>query len=145
MSAGGPTLIVTGAEGQMGRAIVERFAAGAEVLALGRRDLDITDAAAVADAFATGERLVLDFSVPSAEGPRWLTGRVLPEPGADRALLDDLQRCRQRARAQEDREVVRLAARGHEDGVVQFPGRQPRQGFRLALEAFEGAPQRLGR
>lgn len=51
MSAGGPTLIVTGAEGQMGRAIVERFAAGAEVLALGRRDLDITDAAAVAEVF----------------------------------------------------------------------------------------------
>lgn len=35
----------------MGRAIVERFAAGAEVLALGRRDLDITDAAAVAEVF----------------------------------------------------------------------------------------------
>jgi len=52
MSAGGPTLIVTGAEGQMGRAIVERFAPGAMVHALGRQDLDITDAAAVAEVFA---------------------------------------------------------------------------------------------
>ncbi|MGE0462815.1 MAG: dTDP-4-dehydrorhamnose reductase [Vicinamibacterales bacterium] len=52
MSDLGPTVIVTGAEGQMGRAIVERFAAGAVVHALGRQDLDITDAAAVADAVA---------------------------------------------------------------------------------------------
>jgi len=46
------SVIVTGAEGQMGRAIVERFGAAATVHALGRRDLDITDAAAVAAAFA---------------------------------------------------------------------------------------------
>jgi dTDP-4-dehydrorhamnose reductase len=45
-------VIVTGAEGQLGRAIVERFGAEATVHALARRDLDITDAAAVADRFA---------------------------------------------------------------------------------------------
>jgi dTDP-4-dehydrorhamnose reductase len=46
------TVIVTGAEGQMGRAIVDRFGSAATVHALGRRDLDITDAAAVASLFA---------------------------------------------------------------------------------------------
>lgn len=47
-----PTVIVTGAEGQMGRAIVARLGAGAVVHAMGRHDLDITDAAAVAGQFA---------------------------------------------------------------------------------------------
>ena len=31
---------------------------------------------AVGAAFATGERLAIDFGVPDAEGPRWLTGRA---------------------------------------------------------------------
>ncbi len=55
------TVIVTGAEGQMGRAGVARFGRAAAVHALGRRDLDITDAAAVADLFArTSPTLVVN-------------------------------------------------------------------------------------
>lgn len=54
-------VVVTGAEGQLGRAIVERFGASAAVHALGRRDLDITDASAVADLFArTAPTLVVN-------------------------------------------------------------------------------------
>lgn len=40
-------VVVTGASGQLGRAIVEAFGAGCGVTALSRRDLDITDHAAV--------------------------------------------------------------------------------------------------
>jgi dTDP-4-dehydrorhamnose reductase len=47
-----PTALVAGADGQLGRAIVERFSRGAIVHALNRRDLDVTDAAAVATAVA---------------------------------------------------------------------------------------------
>jgi len=46
------TVMVAGADGQLGRAIVDRFGRGASVHALNRRDLDITDAAAVAAAVA---------------------------------------------------------------------------------------------
>ena len=45
-------VLVAGADGQLGRAIVERFARQAVVHALNRRDLDITDAAAVATTVA---------------------------------------------------------------------------------------------
>jgi dTDP-4-dehydrorhamnose reductase len=40
-------LVVTGAAGQLGTAIVHHFAVGADVVPLTRRDLDLTDAAAV--------------------------------------------------------------------------------------------------
>jgi len=42
-----PKVLVTGAAGQLARAIVEAFAGDHEVIALARADLDITDAAAV--------------------------------------------------------------------------------------------------
>jgi dTDP-4-dehydrorhamnose reductase len=45
-------VLVVGADGQLGRAIVERFSREAIVHALNRRDLDITDAAAVPSAVA---------------------------------------------------------------------------------------------
>jgi dTDP-4-dehydrorhamnose reductase len=47
-----PVVVVVGADGQLGRAIVERFGRDATVHALTRRDLDITDAGAVAAAVA---------------------------------------------------------------------------------------------
>jgi dTDP-4-dehydrorhamnose reductase len=47
-----PVALVAGADGQLGRAIVERFGREASVHALNRRELDITDAAAVATAVA---------------------------------------------------------------------------------------------
>jgi dTDP-4-dehydrorhamnose reductase len=52
MSSSTPVVLVLGADGQLGRAIVERFGRGANVHALNRRELDITDAAAVAAAVA---------------------------------------------------------------------------------------------
>jgi dTDP-4-dehydrorhamnose reductase len=48
MSSQIQAVLVAGAEGQLGRAIVERFSRDATVHGLSRRDLDITDAAAVA-------------------------------------------------------------------------------------------------
>ena len=47
MTSPTPIVLVVGADGQLGRAIVERFRRDAIVHALNRRDLDITDAAAV--------------------------------------------------------------------------------------------------
>jgi dTDP-4-dehydrorhamnose reductase len=47
-----PVVVVVGADGQLGRAIVERFGRDATVHALTRRDLDITDAGAVATTVA---------------------------------------------------------------------------------------------
>jgi dTDP-4-dehydrorhamnose reductase len=49
------TILVTGAGGQLGSAIVEAFQASARVIALDRRDLDLTDDAAV-DARVRRER-----------------------------------------------------------------------------------------
>jgi dTDP-4-dehydrorhamnose reductase len=46
------TVMVLGADGQLGRAIVERFASEADVIALPRHELDITDAEAVRAAVA---------------------------------------------------------------------------------------------
>ena len=43
------TILVVGAEGQLGSAIVEAFRATARVVGLARRDLDITVDAAVAE------------------------------------------------------------------------------------------------
>ena len=52
MTSSTPIVLVAGADGQLGRAIVERFRRDATVHALNRRDLDITDAAAVDGAVA---------------------------------------------------------------------------------------------
>jgi dTDP-4-dehydrorhamnose reductase len=52
MTRSTPVALVAGADGQLGRAIVERFGREASVQALNRRELDITDAAAVAAAVA---------------------------------------------------------------------------------------------
>ncbi|MCC7035024.1 MAG: dTDP-4-dehydrorhamnose reductase [Acidobacteria bacterium] len=52
MSIASRAVLVTGADGQLGRAIADRFGIGAVMHALGRRDLDITDAGAVAGVFA---------------------------------------------------------------------------------------------
>ena len=52
MTSPTPVVLVAGADGQLGRAIVERLGRAARVHALNRRELDITDAAAVASATA---------------------------------------------------------------------------------------------
>ena len=52
MASPTPIVLVVGADGQLGRAIVERFGRDASVHAFNRRELDITDAAAVTSAVA---------------------------------------------------------------------------------------------
>ena len=44
-----PVAVITGAHGQLGRALVERLSADYDVIALSRRDLDVTDHRAVMD------------------------------------------------------------------------------------------------
>jgi diguanylate cyclase (GGDEF)-like protein len=70
----------------------------------------------VADAFETGDRLAIDVRVPGEEGSRWLTGRVLPEPGADRghvvvAFSDVTDRLNREAEQAALRRVATVVAR----------------------------------
>ena len=39
---------------------------------------------AVRAVFSSGERLAIDFRLPTPEGPRWLSGRLMLEPGDER-------------------------------------------------------------
>jgi PAS domain S-box-containing protein len=100
---------------------------------------------AVADAFASGDRLSIDFSVPSADGPRWLTGRVLPEPGADRghvvvSFTDVTERVNREAEQAALRRVATVVAR---EADLEEIGRVVAQETAILLDADGSAVYRF--
>jgi diguanylate cyclase (GGDEF)-like protein/PAS domain S-box-containing protein len=100
---------------------------------------------AVVDAFATGARLAIDFSVPSPEGPRWLTGRVLPEPGADRghvvvSFIDVTERVNREAEQAALRRVATVVAR---EADLEEIGRVVAQEAAILLDADGSAVYRF--
>lgn len=100
---------------------------------------------AVADAFATGDRLAIDFSVPADDGPRWLTGRVLPEPGADRghvvvSFSDVTDRVNREAEQAALRRVATVVAR---EADLEEIGRVVAQEAAILLDADGSAVYRF--
>ena len=100
---------------------------------------------AVASAFATGERLAIDFRVPTPEGPRWLTGRLLPEPGEDRghvvlSFTDVTERVNREAEQAALRRVATVVAR---EADLEEIGRVIAQEAAILLDADGSAVYRF--
>jgi len=66
--------------------------------------------------FASGERIAIDFRLPTPEGPRWLSGRLMLEPGDERghvilSFTDVTERVNREAEQAALRRVATVVAR----------------------------------
>ena len=71
---------------------------------------------AVRAVFSSGERIAIDFRLPTPEGPRWLSGRLMLEPGEERghvilSFTDVTERVNREAEQAALRRVATVVAR----------------------------------